>query len=170
MQEDVIPWAKDHIDGVDIGKDQSNNDFRSHSEVHVEVVHALGEDWLSSCLTDDVVEELTDEVGIEVAWLGVFYCLCSKANWTVGIRRNLLHSARTILEILRKDELTRFITAFQCAHTEITSSLLHIEPIYQLWTIIEAFARSNLLAVNRFFEKTISIIRVCGIEGVWLFT
>ena len=67
MLEGVISRAEDDIDGVDVGKDQSYDHFSRHAEVHVEVVHALGEDGLPAGLADDVVEELTDEVGIEVA-------------------------------------------------------------------------------------------------------
>ena len=67
MLEGVISRAKDDVDGVDVGKDQSYHYLSRHSEVHVEVMHALSEDGLSAGLADDVVKELTDEVGIEVA-------------------------------------------------------------------------------------------------------
>lgn len=103
MQEGIVPRSEDDIDGVDVGQYQSYDDFSGHAEVHVEVVHALGEDGLSSGLADDVVEQLADEVGVEVARLSVFYGFGCEADWAIGVGRNLLDSAGSILEVLGKD-------------------------------------------------------------------
>lgn len=79
----------------------------------------------------------------------------------------MLNSARTIFKVLREDEVSCCIgCAFQCAHAEVATGLLHVEPIYQLSSVIELRAARYTLVVDSFFEKTISKIRVCGVEGV----
>lgn len=43
MHEDVISGSEDNVDGVDVAEDKADHDFGSHAEIHVEVVHSLGE-------------------------------------------------------------------------------------------------------------------------------
>ena len=90
MHEDVIPGSKDDVDRVHICQDKANHNFGGYSEVHIKVMHALSKDRFSSGLADDVVEELTDEVGVEVTRLSIFYGLGSETDWSVGVGRDLL--------------------------------------------------------------------------------
>ena len=126
MHEDVISWSKDNVDGIDVAEDEADHDFGGHSKVHVEVVHSLREDWLSSCFADDVIEELPDEVAVEISGLSIFDCFSGVANWTIGIRWYLLDVARAKLKELPEIYTRCALVAKKSTHSEISTALFHV--------------------------------------------
>lgn len=98
MHEDVIPRSEDNINRIHIRQDESNHDLSGNAKIHVEVMHSLRKDRLSSGLADDVIEKLADEVAVEVTRLRVFYGLGGEANWSVGVGRDLLDIAGRVFE------------------------------------------------------------------------
>lgn len=61
-------------------------------------MHSLCKDRLSSGLADDVIEELTNKVAVEVARLRVFYGLSGETNRSVRVGRDLLDVAGGVFE------------------------------------------------------------------------
>lgn len=104
MQEDVISRTEDHIDRVNVGQNKHDDYFSAHPEEHVHVLQPLRKDRLPSCLCYDVIEELTDYVGVKIGRLSIFDGLCGVANGTVGVGRDLLDPAVSELVDLREGE------------------------------------------------------------------
>ncbi len=99
VYEDAVPGAEYYIDGVGVGEDDADHHLGGESEEHVDVVHALREDWLPPGHRDEVVEQLHHNICVEVGGLRVLNGLRCETDGPVGDGGYLLHPALTPLEL-----------------------------------------------------------------------
>lgn len=156
----VVSSSESCVERLEVSSHQQKHDFCCQREQHESVTQTLSEKWELSCLTNESVQELTNDNTIEISTLSILYALSSKACWFVGIWWNLLDITRTKFKYLSIN--WSVINCIPCtinsSHSQIIWCVTGVNPINHFFTVW----------TWRWTEVRVTKVPCCGIVDIVL--